>query len=133
GANPYDGLYFTLNLIQEDYTELKGYVMLDTGASADPAPAGLTKLATALVDDGDTDAENAAAIVAALQGSIYADLIKAETDPDVPAQVNVLNKIFGKVSDEGAGDSGFIYTLDIEALGGDLGKTEQGGVTLGFE
>lgn len=127
------GNYFKLNLIKEDYAELKGYVFMNTGADADPAPAGLTLIAEAATDGLDSNEDNAAAIVAALQGSAYADLLETEVDEDDPSKVVVKNKIFGAVSDEDAGDSGFTYALAEAGLGGDLGKTEQGGVTLNLE
>lgn len=133
GLVSYDGKYFKLNLIKEDYTQLKGYVFLNTGASVDPAPAGLTLLATASVSDLDSDEDNAAAIKAALDASAYAELIKSEVDPDDLSVVRIQNQILGKVDAEDAGDSQFVYTLELEALGGDLGKTEQGGVTLNME
>lgn len=133
GANPYDALYFEINLIQEDYTELKGYFWLDTGSSVDPAPAGLTEIGSAVVADLDTDEQNAAAIQAALDLSTYADLMISEVDPIDATLVRVQNSILGAVSNETAGTSGFIYSLEVEALGGDLGKTEAGGVALNLE
>lgn len=133
GANPYDGLYFELNIVGEDYVPIDGYVFLNTGASIDPAPTGKTLIATASVADLDSDEDNALAIKAALDASLYAPLFTSEVDSDDPSLVRVQNKILGAVSEEGAGDSGFIYSRDLESLGGDLGKTEQGGVTLNME
>lgn len=134
GLATYDGKYFQVNLIKEDYTELKGYVFLDTGASVDPTPAGLTLIATASVVDLDSDEDNAIAIKAALDASAFTNLFVSEIDSDDLSLVRIQNKIFGAVSNgEDAGDSQFVYTLELEALGGDLGKTEQGGVTLNME
>lgn len=133
GANPYDAVYFELNLVDEDFTEIKGYFWLDTGASIDPAPAGLTEIGSAVVADLDSDEDNAEAIRAALAASLFADRLVVEVDSVDLSLVRVKNKILGAVSVETAGDSGFVYELSIEALGGDLGKTEQGGVTLNLE
>ncbi len=133
GAVSYDGKFLELNLIQKDYSELLGYVMLDTGSSVDPAPAGRTLIATASVVDLDSDEDNAEAIRAALAGSSFAELMNVEVDSEDLSLVRVQNKILGKISAETAGDSGMIYNAEVEALGGDLGKTEQGGVTLNME
>lgn len=136
GANPYNGVYFLVNLIKEDYTILEGYFWLDTGVSVDPAPAGKTSLGSAVVADLDSDEDNAAAILAGLQASTYIDLMNVEVDANDLSLVRVQNVIFGSVKEagaEGAGTSGFVYAQEVEAQGGNLGKTEQGGVVLNLE
>lgn len=127
------GKYFELNLIGENYEEIQGYVHLDDGTEPDPAPAGKTLIAAPLINEAGTEEENALIIKAALEASSNANLMSVEIDSENGALFGIQNKIFGKVSTETAGDSGFTYTLAREGLGGDLGKTAQGGVTLNLE
>lgn len=128
------GKYFELNLIKEDYTELKGYVYLDDGDDLDPAPAGLALITEVDFLVADTEAELAAKIKIALEASAFADIMQISVNEDDADTLDIANVIFGVISDEsGLGDSGFTYTDNISGLGGDLGKTAQGGVTLNLE
>ena len=128
-GNP-DGKFLPLNLIQENYEQLLGYIWFED-AGVDPEPAGKTLLASVPYEDGVDSAEDlASAIKTALEASAYADLLDITV---TGAVVHVANKIFGLVDTEGAGDSGFTVEVQKEGLGGDLGKTEQGGITFNME
>ena len=131
GGGDLDGLYFNLDLVQDDFTVVEGYVYMDTGASVDPAPAGRTLIAAASVDNLDSDEVNAAAIKAALDGAALAEFMETELEG---ATLHIENKVFGAIgANEGAGDSTFTYNAAVEGFGGSLGKVAQGGVTLNME
>ena len=133
GAAAMGGKYFDLNLIDENYNEIQGYVFLDDGVEVDPAPAGKTLIASPLINEAGTEAENAVIIKAALEASPSANLMKIEIEAETPDTMDIENQIFGAVSAETAGDSTFVYALGNAGLGGDLGKTAQGGVALNLE
>lgn len=128
------GKYFKVNLIGENYEEVKGYFYMDDGDDVDPAPAGLTLLGVVTIGALDTDEVNAQSIVDDINANAtYGKVLKAYISEDSADTFVIENMITGKVSTEDAGDSGFTYALGITGVGGDLGKTAQGGTSLNLE
>lgn len=122
--------YAVLTLMQEDYTELNGYIHLTNGGS-DPAPAGLTKIAT--VDAAaalDVDAL-VADIKTQLEASAYAELMQIATDVD--GKVEILNNFIGLISEETGNTDGATVTVGQQSFGGALGVLSEDGATASFE
>lgn len=122
--------YAVLNLIQEDYTELNGYIHITNGG-ADPAPVGLTKLAT--VDA--TAAADVDALVAdiktQLEASAYADLMQVATETG--GVVEIINNFIGLISDETGNTDGATVAIGQQSFGGALGLLTEDGASASFE
>lgn len=119
-----------LNLIQEDYTELLGYVHLTNGGS-DPAPAGRTKIATVDVTaSADVDAL-VADIKTQLEASSQAGLMQVATDLD--GKVEILNNFIGGISEETGSTDGATVTIGQQSFGTALGLLSEEGASASFE
>lgn len=119
-----------LNLIQNDYTELLGYVHITNGG-ADPAPAGLTKLAT--VDATGTADVPAlyAEIKAQLEASAYASLLQAAVETD---GLDILNNGIGLITaEDDSSDADLTITVGQQSFGGLLGLLSEDGASASFE
>jgi len=122
-AGSLDGTYFDLNITSSlDFSEVQGYVYFNT----DPVIAGKIAYA-ATVASGATAEEVASAIAAALSS--------VNVNVEVSgSSVEVENKYLGSISAEAdSGSTGFTFAVGREGLGGELGKTAPGGLTLALE
>ena len=121
-----------LNLIDADnkYVEILGYIHLTNGG-ADPAPAGLTKLATVDVSLMTTAAEIYAETKTQLEASAYAGMLQAAVETDGLA---IRNNFVGLITEE---DATAIAELTInigqQSFGGALGVLSEDGASAAFE
>jgi hypothetical protein len=122
-AGSLDGTYFDLNVIDPvAFTEVEGYVYFNT----DPVIAGKTGYAASTSNDDD-----AATVAAAIAAALSSVDVNVEVSG---SSVEVQNKYFGGVTAElDSGASGFSFEVGREGIGGELGKTAQGGSTLTLE
>jgi len=119
-----------INLIQEDYTELLGYVHLTNGGS-DPAPVGLTKLAT--VDaSGVADVPALyAEIKTQLEASAYAGLMQIQL---ITEGLEIFNNFIGLITEEDVSAiSELTRTVGQQSFGGALGLLTEDGASAAFE
>jgi hypothetical protein len=119
--------YFDLNVLDEDQVETEYYVLLGgTTPPVDPAPAGKTKIDVTYVD-GDVASVIAGLYVTAL-AAINVNVSQSG------AEVLVENKDLGKVTVEvNTNAPSLTFETLVVGLGGDLGKTAEGGSTLSIE
>lgn len=128
---PVGETYEPINLILEDYTELLGYIWFTNGG-ADPAPVGLTLIATVDVTAAaDTDAL-LALIKTQLDGSAYADYVQTYVDP-VDEVVEVINNFIGLITEESGGTSGATVEVGQQSFGGAIGLLTEEGASASFE
>lgn len=125
-ASSLNNTYFDLNTPTTEY-----YVWFNVGAGGtDPAIAGKTGIEVALT------ANDAASVVAsAIQVAVDAEAdfssIVSTSDNEL---VLIENAEIGPVTAEtDSGSTGFTLAVLIEGIGGDLGSTAQGGVTISSE
>ena len=119
-----------INVKAEDYTEILGYVHITNGG-VDPAPVGLTLLATV---DASASADVAALYVdikAQLEASIYADLLQLQIGI---SGLEVFNNFIGLITEE---DNTAIAELSSvigqQSFGGALGLLSEDGASSSFE
>ena len=119
-----------INVKAEDYTEILGYVHITNGG-VDPAPVGLTLLATV---DASASADVAALYVdikAQLEASIYADLLQLQIGT---SGLEVFNNFIGLITEE---DNTAIAELSSvigqQSFGGALGLLSEDGASSSFE
>tara|TARA_R110002153_G_scaffold136399_4_gene286308 strand:+ start:2536 stop:3459 length:924 start_codon:yes stop_codon:yes gene_type:complete len=119
-----------INVKAEDYTEILGYVHITNGG-VDPAPVGLTLLATV---DATASADVAALYVdikAQLEASIYADLLQLQVGT---GGLEVFNNFIGLITEE---DNTAIAELSSvigqQSFGGALGLLSEDGASSSFE
>jgi len=119
--------YFDLNVLDEDQVESQYYVLLSgTTPAVDPAPAGKTKIEVTYVD-GDSASVIAGLFVTAL-GALNVNVSQSG------AEVIVENKDIGKITEEiNTNAPSLTFEVLASGLGGDLGKTAEGGSTLTIE
>jgi hypothetical protein len=119
--------YFDLNVLDEDQVETQYYVLMSGSTPAtDPAPAGKTKI-TVTYADNDTATVIGGLYVAAL-AAINVNVSQSG------AEVIVENKDIGKITLEvNTNAPSFTFEVLSAGLGGDLGKTAEGGTTLTTE
>jgi hypothetical protein len=126
-AGSLTGGYFDLNVLDEDQVETKYYVLFSgTTPATDPAIAGKTKIEVTYADN-DT---------AAVIGGLYVAALSAVNinASQSGAEVIVENKDIGKITVEvNTNATSFTYSILSAGLGGDLGKTAEGGTTLTTE
>ena len=121
-----------VNLIDADnkYVEILGYIHITNGG-ADPAPAGLTKLATVDVSLMTTPAEVYAEIKTQMEASAYADMVQIAVESD---GVDIRNNFIGLITAE---DDSAIAELTItvgqQSFGGALGVLSEDGAAASFE
>jgi len=119
-----------LNLINEDYTELLGYIHVTNGG-ADPTPAGLTKIATV---DAAAAADLAAFIAdvkVQLEASAQAGLMQVAIDG---TNVEIRNEYLGLITDEDVtGVTDLDVTIGQQSFGGALGLLSEDGASASFE
>jgi len=119
-----------INLIQEDYTELLGYIHFTNGG-VDPAPVGLTKIATVDV--------TAVADVDALYGEIETELEAGtyaalyQVSATAGEGVDMINNFIGAISEETGDTSGATISIGQESFGGALGVLTEDGASAAFE
>lgn len=119
-----------LNLIQEDYTELLGYIHLTNGGS-DPAPVGLQLLATVDVQALTTPAQVYAEVKTQLEASAYADLIQVQV---LTEGLEIFNNFIGLITEEDVSAiSELTRTVGQQSFGGALGLLTEDGASSSFE
>ncbi len=119
-----------LNLIQEDYTELLGYIHLTNGG-VDPAPVGLTKLATVDVTGTADVPALYAEIKTQLEASAYADLMQIQV---ITEGLEIFNNFIGLITDEDvSGNAELTRTIGQQSFGGALGLLTEDGASASFE
>jgi len=129
-AKPAGETVLPINLIQEDYTELLGYLHMTNGG-VDPAPAGLTLLGTVDVDGAaDIPALNAA-IVAALDASAQAVLMQSVVEG---AGVEIFNNFIGLITaEDDSAEATLTLTVEQQSFGGAIGLLSEDGASAAFE
>lgn len=119
------GTAFELNYINDELQEVRSYVCFNT----DPALSGYdaTHIVTILEDD---TAEQIAAKI-----KTYFDSTTTPINIEVIAGgiIEVQNKYIGATSEEVDIDAGVSYSIDLQGVGGELGRTAQGGSTVSLE
>ena len=116
-AGSLDGTYFDLNITSSlDFSEVQGYVYFNT----DPVIAGKTGYSATIANDA--TAEEVASAIAAALSSVNVNVEVSGSS------VEVENKYLGSITAEAdSGSTGFTFEVGREGLGGELGKTAQGG------
>lgn len=122
--------YLPINLIQEDYSELNGYIHISNGG-ADPAPAGLTLVASVDVS-GAADADAVyAAIETAMEAGTYADLYQVSVNAG--EGIDIINNFIGLITEETGDTSGATVTIGQQSFGGAIGVLTDEGASASFE
>jgi len=115
--------YFDVNVINPvDFSEIQGYVYFDT----DPSIAGKTGYVAARseADSAEVIAQNIADALASVNVNV---LVTGNV-------VEVQNKYLGAITAEvDSGSTGFTFNVNKSGIGGELGRTAQGGSTLSVE
>jgi len=120
------GTAFEINFIKDDLTESKNYIYFNT----DPGLSGYDYAYGVTIVEDET-AESIAAKVANLINTSTAILATAEDNGD--GTIHVLNKFLGVVSNEEDIDASVQYEIEVQGIGGELGRTAQGGSTVSLE
>ena len=119
-----------INLKAEDYTEILGYIHITNGG-VDPAPVGLTLLATVDATASADVAAFYADIKTQLEASIYADLLQLQVGI---SGLEVFNNFIGLITEE---DNTAIAELSSvigqQSFGGALGLLSEDGASSSFE
>ena len=119
-----------INLIQEDYTELLGYIHFTNGG-ADPAPVGLTKIATVDVTAAADVEALYVEIETALEAGTYADLYQVSVTAG--EGIDMINNFIGLITEETGDTSGAAISIGQQSFGGALGILTEDGATASFE
>ena len=121
-ADSLDGTYFELNVINPlNFSEVAGYVYFGT----DPVIAG--KVA---YDAGTVTNFTAAQVASAIESALSSVAVNVEVSGGV---IEIQNKYLGPITAEADGGSGFTFEIGKVGIGGELGKTAQGGLSLALE
>tara|TARA_R110000744_G_scaffold82910_1_gene162881 strand:- start:709 stop:1632 length:924 start_codon:yes stop_codon:yes gene_type:complete len=119
-----------INVKAEDYTEILGYIHITNGG-LDPAPVGLTLLATVDATASADVAAFYADIKTQLEASIYADLLQLQVGT---GGLEVFNNFIGLITEE---DNTAIAELSSvigqQSFGGALGLLSEDGASSSFE
>lgn len=128
-AGSLNDTYFDLNLITTEFVEAPYYVWFNVNAAGtDPAITGKTGIEVALATS-DTANDVAIAMEAAISGASL-----PATTQITDNVVIVENTVLGKITPEtDSGSTGFTFEVLIDAKGGFLGKTNDGGSTVNIE
>lgn len=119
-----------INLIKEDYTELLGYIHISNGG-ADPAPVGLTNIATVDVS-GAADVEAMYALIeTALEAGTYANLYQVSVTAG--EGIDIINNFIGTITEETGDTSSATVTIGQQSFGGALGVLTEEGASASFE
>jgi hypothetical protein len=118
------GTAFELNYINSNLEEVLGYVYFNTN----PIITGKTGYAVTILED-DTEIVVAGKVKAALDLLDLPIVIEDNGDGSIEIQ----NKYIGKTTVEADIDAGVTYTVDFQGVGGELGRTAQGGSTVSLE
>jgi hypothetical protein len=119
-----------LNLIQEDYTELLGYIHITNGG-ADPAPVGRTKLATVDVTAMVEVSEVLAEIKAQLDLSAQAILMQTQVSL---SGVEIRNNFIGLITaEDDSANAEMTNVVGQQSFGGALGLLTEDGASASFE
>ena len=130
-AVPVGETFEPLNLIQEDGSELLGYIWFTNGG-ADPAPMGRTLIATVDAAGAADVAALYAEMVTQLEASAHADLMQVYLDP-TDNVVEVFNQFIGLISEETGGTSTATVEVGQQSFGGALGLLTEDGASASFE
>jgi hypothetical protein len=118
------GAAFEFNYINSDLEEVLGYVYFNTN----PVIAGKTAYAVTIAEN-DSEVVIAGKVIAALEALeipvVFENLGGGE--------IEVMNKYIGATTVEADIDAGVSYSIDIQGIGGELGRTAQGGSTVSLE
>lgn len=129
-AKPTGETILPINLIQEDYTELLGYVHMTNGG-VDPAPAGLTLIATVDVAAATDVADLYADIKTALDGATQADLMQTQVEA---GGVEIFNNFVGLITaEDDSGEVTLTITSEQQSFGGEIGLLSEDGASAAFE
>lgn len=122
-AGSLDGTYFDLNITSSlDFSEVQGYVYFNT----DPVIAGKTAYAATVASDA-----TAEEVASAIESALSSVNVNVEV---TGSSVEIQNKYLGSISAEtDSGSTGFTFAVGREGVGGELGKTAQGGTTVSLE
>lgn len=128
-AVPAGETYEPLNLMGENYEEINGYVWFTNGG-ADPAPVGLTLIATVDATAAATVPGLLAAIKVALDASPSADLMQTQVSAD---DVEIFNNFVGLVTEEVAQEVTTTITVGQQSFGQALNVLTEDGASASFE
>jgi hypothetical protein len=119
-----------INIIKEDYTELLGYVHI-TNSGADPAPVGITKIATV---DASGTVDVAALYVelkSQIEASAYAGLVQMQV---VTEGLEIFNNFIGLITaEDNSAISEVTSVVGQQSFGGALGLLTEDGASASFE
>lgn len=119
------GTAFEINYIDSNLQEVKNYMYFNT----DPALVGYA------YGYGVTILEDDSAIVVAqkVAAAINASALECVAEVIGNGGVHVINKFIGATTEEADIDSGATYSIEVQGIGGELGRTAQGGSTVSLE
>lgn len=121
------GTAFEINYVKTDLTQSKNYLYFNT----DPALVGYDYGYGVIILEDDSGVVVAQKVAAAINASALADFVIAE---DLGGgNIHVINKFIGVVDEEQDIDAGVSYTIERAGIGGELGRTAQGGSTVSLE
>lgn len=119
-----------VNLIQEDYSELLGYIHITNGG-ADPAPVGRTLIASVDASAAADVPALYAAIKVAMDGASQADLYQVQ---DLGTELEIYNNFIGLISaEDNSAIAELTSTVGQQSFGGALGLLTEDGASAAFE
>ena len=122
------GKSFDLNIVEEEYSEVKYLLWLSDGVASAPTP-GANQTLIEVSYSQDDDAET---IAQAVETALAGKLVTMETDG--AGKLEILNQYIGSVSDEDyTNATGIVMEVGKAGFGGSLGQLQQGGSSLGIE
>lgn len=119
-ADSLSGQYFDLNVLDSEGVETLYYVLLDSGAAVDPAPAGKTKITVSY-----TTGDDAATIAGVMQTAIDA-IANVGAEVLNTTEVHIENEWIGLVTEEVYTNAALLTFSSILGIGGNLGRTNEG-------
>lgn len=118
--------YFDINVINEDYEEVKHYAWLDNGSSVDPAIANKIGIQVTY-----TDNDSASTIALAFEAALATIEVNTENSGSV---VEMENAFLGLIAVEDFSNAGDItLAINSAGFGGNLGAVASGGGSLSTE
>tara|TARA_R110000868_G_C10972634_1_gene770637 strand:+ start:19108 stop:20031 length:924 start_codon:yes stop_codon:yes gene_type:complete len=129
-ALPLGETIIPLNHIKEDYTEVLGYIHVTNGG-ADPAPVGLTKLATVDAAAAADVAALLADIKTQLEASLFADYFQIQVST---TGVEIFNNFIGLISvEDDTAEASLTIAIGQQSFGGAIGILSEDGASAAFE
>lgn len=119
-----------LNYIDENYEEVLGYIHMTNGG-ADPAPAGLLKLATVDVAAAVDVAALLADIKTQLEASAHAEYVQLQVSV---TGLEVLNQFLGLITvEDDSAEATLTLMVGQQSFGGPIGILSEDGASAAFE